>query len=148
MKEIKTTKTIEEVTGYEAFDGTLFRTVEACKEYEDSAKGAAKQAAWHYLVDDRGSYDLFGCEESGLLVFDVPNADAYTIIRHWAELGKVWDAKGFTPDYIGKRVGFYTSWEECSFIKCYATKEAMLAFYTREIEKMFADKDAPAEPTT
>lgn len=143
MKEIKTTRTIEEITGYAAEDGTLFFSKEACIKYEQSAEAAAKKAAWHYFVNDPISYDLFNTDEEGLLVFDCPNADAYTIIRHWAEAAGVWDAKNFTPDYIGKRVAFFQSFGDISFNKHLATKDAMIALYMKEIEAMFADKETP-----
>lgn len=141
MKEIKTTQTIEVVTGYEAMDGTIFRTREECEKYESSAKTAAKAAAWHYLVGDRGSYDVFKSDdEDRLIVFDIPDMNAYLAIRTWAEHEQVFDLQGFTPDYIGKRTAFHKSWDDIYFCKFYATKEVMLEFYTKEIEDLFSDK--------
>lgn len=141
MKEIKTTQTIEVVTGYEAMDGTIFRTREECEKYESSAKTAAKAAAWHYLVGDRGSYDVFKNEdEESLIVFDIPDMNAYLAIRTWAEGERAFNLALFTPDYIGKRTAFHNSWGDIYFCKVYATKEAMLEFYTKEIESLFADK--------
>lgn len=145
MKEIKKTITREEITGYEAFDGTLFFSAEECRKYEDTAVCAAKAAAWHYHIDDRYSYDLFDSDEVSLIVFDVPDANAYEVIRHWAELAEVWDAKHFTPNYIGERVAFFESYGDVSFNLYFATKKDMVALYMKEIEAMFADKETKAE---
>lgn len=142
MKINTRTKTVEEIVNYEAFDGTTFKTEADCMKYEDSALGCAKQAAWHYLVADRISYDLFNSEDQGLWVFDVPDVTAYEIILLWGKLGEAYDIEKFTPEYVGKRVAFrWCDWDGPSFIPVYATKEQMIAFYTAEIERMFADKE-------
>lgn len=38
MKEIKNTRTIEEIVGYEAVDGTRFDSKEECEKYDKTAK--------------------------------------------------------------------------------------------------------------
>ena len=142
MKINTRTKTVDEIVNYEAFDGTTFKTEADCLKYEESAVGCAKQAAWHYLVAERCNYELFDTEDKGLWVFDVPDTHAYEVILHWATLHEVYRVSEFTPSYIGKRVAFmWCDWDVPSFIPCYATKEQMLEFYTKEIEKMFADKE-------
>jgi hypothetical protein len=141
MKEIKTTQTIEVVTGYEAMDGTIFRSKEECEKYESSAKAAAKAAAWHYLVDDRISWEIFRDESQGLYIFDIPDAKALDVILRWAYLADVEKAERLTPDLIGKRIGvMWSEWDVPFVCKEYLTKEAMLEFYTKEIEALFADK--------
>lgn len=142
MKINKETKTIEEITSYEAFDGTKFKTEHECIKYEESACGCAKKAAWHYLVAERCNCDLFDTDDKGLWIFDIPDTNAYEVILHWATLHDVYRTSEFTPSYIGKRVAFmWSEWDVPSFVPVYATKEAMLEFYTKEIEKMFADKE-------
>ena len=142
MKEIKTTKTIEEITGYEAFDGNRFSTKEECEKYEAGAVQAAKLAAWHYLVADRCDYEIFGSEDCGLYVFDIPDVKAYEIVLHWAQMDGAYALDKFTPDYIGKRVALrWSEWDSNDFIPVYATEEAMIAWYTERIRKMFADKE-------
>lgn len=142
MKINKETKIIEEITSYEAFDGTKFKTESECIKYEESAVAAAKKAAWHYLVAERVDYDIFDSEDTGLNVFDVPDATAYEIILHWGNISKVYRIEEFTPTYIGKRVAFlWTEWDGISFCPVYATKEQMLEFYTEHIEQLFADKE-------
>ena len=142
MKINKEIKTIEEITSYEAFDGTKFKTESECVKYESSAVAAAKKAAWNYLVAERCDYDIFNSDESGLYVFDVPDATAYEIILHWGNITKVDGIDAFTPSYIGKRVAFFwCDWDDTQFCPVYATKEQMLKFYTEHIEQLFADKE-------
>ena len=145
MKVIKKTITREEITGYEAFDGTRFFSAEECRKYEDTAVCAAKAAAWHYHIDDRYSYDIFDTDENYLIVFDIPDTKAYEVVRHWAEVDRVLDVKNFTPEYIGERVAFFHSWDEICFNPYFATKKDMVALYMKEIEAMFADKETKAE---
>ena len=142
MKINKETKTIEEITSYEAFDGTKFETKNECIKYENSAVVAAKKAAWHYLVAERCDYDVFNSEDTGLYVFDVPDTTAYEVILHWGNINDICNIEEFTPSYIGKRVAF--CWYDCTYISfcpMYATKEQMIKFYTEHIEKLFADKE-------
>lgn len=142
MKINKTTKTIEEITSYEAFDGTQFKTESECIKYEESAHSAVKKAAWHYLVAERADDVVFYSDDECLCVFDVPDATAYEIILHWGAINKLYRIGEFTPSYIGKRVAFTRN--ECDgywFYPEYATKEQMLEFYTKHIEKLFADKE-------
>ena len=143
MKEIKKTITREEITGYEAFDGTVFRSEDECRKYENSALAAAKRAAWHYLVAERSDWEILN-DDSTLIIFDVPDATAYDTISHWAELEGAWDRANFTPAYIGKRVAFVDpEYDSLNFNTYFATKEALLANYTRAIEALFADKETP-----
>lgn len=142
MKINKTTKTIEEITSYEAFDGTQFKTESECIKYEESAHSAVKKAAWHYLVAERADDAVFTCCEDSLCTFDVPDTTAYNIIRHWMELANLYHKELFTPDYIGKRVGVMHGYgDDFWFYSECATKEQMLKFYTERIEKLFADKE-------
>lgn len=147
MKELKRTITREETYGFEATDGTVFNSKEECIKYEQSALHAAKAAAWHYLVDERWNDDLFNNDYEHLIIFDCPDAKAYEVIRHWAEADRhVYDAHNFTPDYIGKRVAFFSGYDdEVYFNPYFATKEALMALYTKIIDSMFADKKTKAE---
>lgn len=43
MEIIKVTKTVEEITGYKAFDGTEFKTKEECEKYEETASAVIKK---------------------------------------------------------------------------------------------------------
>ena len=142
MKINKEIKTIEEITSYEAFDGTKFKTESECVKYENSAIATAKKAAWHYLVAERVDVDVFNSEDMGLYVFDVPDTTAYEVILHWGNISNIDKIDKFTPSYVGKRVAFcWYDWDDTSFCPMYATKEQMIEFYTEHIEQLFADKE-------
>ena len=141
MKEIKTIRTIEEVTGYEAMDGTIFRSKGECEKYESSAEAAAKTAAWHYLVADRTSYNLIRDDDQGFYIFDIPNVKALEIILHWAHLANVDKVERITADLIGKRICImWTEWDVPFVCKEFLTEESMIAWYTECIRELFADK--------
>lgn len=144
MREIKKVVTREEVTGYEACDGTLFRSKEECQKYEDSARCVAQKAAWHYLVAEvRGSYDLFNSDDEYLTVFDIPDMEAYRAIANWANLIDTYGLDDFTPDCVGKRVAFLHNWDGYYFNPYFATEKAMMEFYAKQIKACFEDKPAP-----
>lgn len=50
MKEIKQSRIIEEVTGYEAFDGTVFKTEEECIKYEGTAEAVITKRFFSHVV--------------------------------------------------------------------------------------------------
>lgn len=82
MKEIKETRTVEELKGYEAFDGTFFRNETECKNYESSAVGVLLQKLDKVKIKDTDLYDLFdGCEETKCMVC-VPKEADLDIIKH------------------------------------------------------------------
>ena len=58
MKEIKTTETIERVTGYEAFDKTWFSERAECEKYENSAKAVIAQRFKELIIKELDEYDI------------------------------------------------------------------------------------------
>ena len=124
MREIKRTKTIEEVTGYEAFDGERFKTKEECEKYENSAYAVIRKRLSSIAVSiDGGIHDTFaecemfehfgyGSEEYEYMIVDIKNEDDLRIVNQYYEFVRK-DARckdevvsGLqVPDrYIGKRV--------------------------------------------
>lgn len=124
MKELKTTKTITEVSGYEAYDGTVFRTANECVLYEESAYSVLRKRLSALAVSVDGShhdtfseceiYTDFGCgsDEYEFMVVDIKNADDLkTVNQYYEYMRKASNVKrellpnDLIPDrYIGKRV--------------------------------------------
>ena len=83
MKEIKKTVTIEQISGYEANDGTVFKTKEECQKYEETALCAINEAfssvmgLKEYSVDD---LRYLSCEDAVYMI-DVDNAEILKIIN-------------------------------------------------------------------
>ena len=79
MKEIK--RTIEEVTGYEAIDGKVFRDKEECKIYEESAMCVMLKELDKYLVRKEGNGRDIIVNSYGYLLGYVSEDDLYAIYK-------------------------------------------------------------------
>lgn len=74
MKEIKETRTIEEVKGYEANDGTFFSNKEECEKYEKTAKAVIYNKVKPYRIAETTEYDFFlyrGCDDVTVEIFNI-----------------------------------------------------------------------------
>lgn len=107
MKAITVEKTIHEITGYEADDGTWFRTEEECRKYEMTAHHAAAKAALALLVNKSSAEYAFsgfcGCFEDDICVYDIKDANALQVVNTYLES---LSAKNdmLTSDYVGHKV--------------------------------------------
>lgn len=148
MKEIKTTRTIEEVAGYEAFDGRWFKSQEECLKYEDSAEAVIKKemsamSTWHC----RGEFEFsecciwenfgYGSEEYGMAVFEIKNADDLRTLNQYYAMQ--WDK---TPligsEYIGKKILVNIGSEyDRQVIPCPRTREELIEQFINDIDKYF-----------
>ena len=109
MKEIKRTKTIEEVVGYEAFDGKIFKTEEECKTYEKSAYGILRKGLEDLIVGESFNETMifedfgYGSEEYGLAVIEIKDeADLFKANHYYEYVNN--GCKLIGKEYIGKRV--------------------------------------------
>ena len=124
MKEIKRTRTVEEVTGYEAFDGEMFKTKEECNEYENTAYAVIRKRLNALAVSiDGGIHNTFseceiyesygyGSEEYEYMIVDIKNEEDLRVVNQYYELVRKTSgckenlaSQLQVPDkYIGKRV--------------------------------------------
>ena len=118
MKEIKETKTVEEIVAYEATDGTRFRDAEQCKAYEKTAKAVIK-TRFMQLIKRKTNIDCLGnvpLVESGsdwiVGIVRLESASDVMSANMWFEI--IGSTRKFTDDMIGKDivVGFdaYDDW--------------------------------------
>lgn len=107
MREVKRTRTIEEVTGYEATDGTYFTTKEECKKYEESALGVLAGRITKYRIGETTIYGLLdeGSDDCGVDIYRIPDADAAQSIAQYVVLQTRDNTYSTMFDkYIGKEV--------------------------------------------
>ena len=85
MKEIKESRIIEEVKGYEASDGTFFKDANECKKYEESARAIITARAKEYRVYDGTCDDLYYdfSSENKLEIYDIVDADAAKAVAQY-----------------------------------------------------------------
>lgn len=139
MKEL--TRTVEEVTGYEANDGTWFRDKEECERYERSAKFAAKMAASKLAVDEMHLEDatpMMGCYEDYIVTYDVKSAADLQVLNTWLELDDK-NCDKIDPKYIGNRVAIQY-WIDCGHTVL-GSREDIEAVFRTKMDKLFAEPE-------
>lgn len=96
MKEvIKERTNVEKYKVYQATDGTEFKTLEECAEYEASARGVLRGRFKEFIVNDKyNCWDLLrGEEENQCLAIVVPTEEAKYVILQNYYLDQAWILK-------------------------------------------------------
>ena len=146
MKELKRQKTIEEVVGYEAFDGKVFKTEEECEKYEESSYSAITKDFEQLIVGKRFEEcriweDFgYGSDEYEMAVIDIRDEnDLYIANRYYQQFAP--DNVDMTIDknYIGNRVLVNLGSEYDRFVNpCPRTKNELRKQFEATIEKYFS----------
>lgn len=107
MKEQKITRTIEEVNGYIADDGTWFKNQGECIAYEESAKMVAFNMAKEKLIAKTNIYSLVneGDEDCDVEIYNVDSVNTVELLNRYIYLytyNKV--ANLISTDMIGKKI--------------------------------------------
>ncbi len=151
MKELKVTRTIEEVTGYEADDGRRFKTEEECRKYENSAKyaiynqfiklGISEPFSECQIWENYG----YGSEEWSLIVVDIKDENDLKIANMFAEMQvpktSFPDDFRFNSSHIGKRilVGIGSEYDANCYI--YGTFDDLVNKFKNDMNKFFNPED-------
>lgn len=143
MKEIKNTRTIEEVICYEAEDGTRFKNKEECETYENTAKSVIFNEFKQLMVGEPFSECSiwekygYGGEEFELAVIEIKNADDLHTANMFAKAygyGYV-----FPNEMIGKRVlvnlGYCGSYGDCNINP--RTEEELVEDFKKNLKYFF-----------
>ena len=141
MKAITVEKTVQEITGYEADDGTWFRTEEECKKYEDSAFYAAQKAARGCrtnVASAECAFDGFcGCFEDEITVYDIKDAQMMHVVNTYlSHLNR--SNKLITPEMIGHKVCVQQYYDDC-YTHIYGTRTDMELQFSKLMDKLFVD---------
>lgn len=166
MKEIKETRTIVEVVGYEAYDGTRFADKAECEKYEKLTAEEAIINNFEKLIvkiaeeEDITKAEHADCEEFvgagcgggyGIALVRIKNEDDVNICNAYKKLVKPDYGKEFTNDMIGKEILVYIADEyyddnkatgDWEYNTCwiYGTIEDQIALYTKRIREAFEVK--------
>ena len=107
MKELKRERTIEEVYGYEAEDGKIFKTKEECINYEQSAK-AVIEREFNQLIVGEKFYETYiwenfgyGSDEYEMAVIEIKDINDLMIANRYYEIN---DGKLIDKKYIGQKI--------------------------------------------
>lgn len=141
MKAITVEKTIQEITGYEADDGTWFRTEEECKKYEASAAFAAEKAAKQCKIKETDADCAFAgyccCYEDEVSVYDIKDAHALHVVNTYlASLNR--SNELIPPEKIGHKVCIQRYYGD-DYVFVRGTRIDMELQFSKLMDKLFAD---------
>ena len=107
MREQKFTRTIEEINGYIADDGTWFRNKSDCIAYEESVKMVAFNMVKEKMIVKSSIYGLLeeGSEEDDVEIYNVDSLNTVELLNRYIYL-YTYDKKAdlIKTDMIGKQI--------------------------------------------
>ena len=141
MKVQKITRTIEEINGYIADDGTWFKREEDCKEYEASAKMVVYNMVKEKMIGKTSIYGLLGegDEDCDVEIFSVDSVNTLELLNRYVYL-YTYDKKEnlITTDMIGHKIIICWSYDK-DYCWCKGSIEDVLndikANYEKAINK-------------
>lgn len=153
MKEIKITKTIEEITGYEANDGTYFKTKEECAKYEESAEAAIKAMFFGICVKyfdeptfpDNAIYEMYGYgnEEYYHAIIDIKSEKELKIANMFSDMWAGKYGMKVPNDYIGKRILVDIGNEQYDNVfNIIGTEDEMVEGFKKTMARFFRPEDS------
>ena len=138
MKEQKITRTIEEVNGYIADDGTWFKNKEQCLEYEASAKMVVYNMVKEKMIGKTDIQNLFGegDPDSDVEIFLVDSMNTLELLNRYVYLYTYDKKENLVPtDMIGKKIIFCWSYDK-DYCWCKGTIEDVLKEIRESYEKV------------
>lgn len=146
MKEIK--KTIEQVVGYEAFDGTKFNSHEECLRYEQSAESVLlarlkKIIKKEIYENEVFEHEGYGSEEHLYWVVEFKTKEDIDTFNQFAQFTH--NNGNISDEYIGKTVlvgtGYcHDSWKYRGlYVK--GTYDELVEIYKRDLDFAFKEED-------
>ena len=148
MKEIKHTRMVEEIIGYQAEDGKNFRSKEECETYEETAKAVIFNEFKQLMINgepfsENNIWENFGYgnEDFALAVIEIKDEHDLHIANMYSEAYKY--GYTFPKEMIGKRVlvslGYFGAYGDCAFFP--RTEEELIESFSKTIEKVFHTDD-------
>lgn len=151
MIECKTTRTIEEITGYYAEDGKYFKDKAECEKHEQTAKMVIYNDFKRLIVggDTFAECNIwerfgYGGEEYELAVIEIKDKEDLRIANMYGEINK----KGtpLTEDVIGKRVLIDIGDTYCRDASWRPrTEEELIEMFKEDIKKFFHPEENKKE---
>ena len=114
MEIIKETRTIEEVKGYRAYDGTIFEDINECTKYEKTAEAVIKEKFKKLVIKELEGVeitnwgDIYPCssvdEDWYYALVEIKNSDDLITANMYDRLCGHGCGNSYTEDMIGKKV--------------------------------------------
>ena len=146
MKELTKEVVTREVTGYEAFDGTVFNSEVECVKYEGTAEAVITKRFFSHIVKGNKNYGvvnpwstiiLHGYEEDVDVLYDMKDDEAVKDFEMYAQLKEYYNADQDIDKYKGEiiLVSLYIGGEERCLIN--GTEKEILEDFTKFVKKTF-----------
>lgn len=153
MEKITTQRTITEVIGYKANDGTTFKTEEECKKYEASAEAAVTKMFYDICVKVFDEKDPtfpesciweaygYGNEEWYYVIADIKSETELKIANMYCDMRCPKYGKKLSTDSIGKRVliAIGGQYDEC--FTPYGTEEEIIEGFKKNLARFFRPEE-------
>lgn len=144
MKEIKRERKIEEVTGYEAFDGKWFKEKEECEKYERSAYGVIAKEFESLFVRERFAECSiweeygYGSEEFEMAIIYIKDANDLHTANKYYELVSNGGCKLIGTEYIGKKILVNLGYSYDRYVPpCPRTMEDLMRAFESNLDSFF-----------
>lgn len=157
MKEITVTKTVVEVTGYEASDGTRFKTKEECEKYEQSAEAVVSKMFEDICVKPFEDNDPrlpectifesfgYGSEEYNYVIADIRSENELKIANMYCDMWAGKNGKKLDNNYIGKRVLIAIGNKYDQTFGVRGTEEEMVEEFKKTMARFFRPEEKEGE---
>lgn len=128
IKELKETKTIEEVVGFQASDGTVFSSRDEANKYESTCKCVIMAPYKKLVVNTISEFDFYnqnaGCED---FYYDIliPKTDKDIDVINKALKFAYSGSKVLDETYIGKTVLVYRDYDDALTGGCQTLEEVL-----------------------
>lgn len=140
MKELK--RSVEQVYGYEAIDGTYFEDKDECEKYDKSANAAAFAAAKKLVGKESCADTAFGmfctCCEDQICIYHIKTADDLQVLNTYIKAKNTFnDIAG--PEMIGHKVAVLESFDDyCAPLGSRAQLETK---FSQLMDELFAEPE-------
>ena len=139
MRENKITRTIEEINGYYADDGTWFREKEECQKYEETAKMVVYKMIKDKMIAKTNIYALLteGNEDDEVEIYNVDSIETVELLNRYIAL-TTYDKKSdlITTEMIGKKIIIFWSYDR-DWCWCKGSIEDLLNTIKENYNRLF-----------
>lgn len=141
MKVQKVTKTVEEIKGYIADDGSWFRTEEECLKYEETAKMVVFKMIKDKMVKKTTIYNLFGVgnDDDDVEIFDVDSIETVELLNRYTALNTYDKKIVFGADMVGKKIILAWNYDR-DWCECHGSIDDLLATIKKNFESVLAQE--------
>ena len=141
MKVEKTTRTVEEISGYRADDGSWFRTEEECKVYEETAKMVVFRMIKDKMVKKTTIFNLLteGNDDDDVEIFDVDSLETVELLNRYTALNTYDKQIVFTADMVGKKILLFWNYDH-DWCSCKGSIDDLLANIKKNYEEVIAQE--------